>query len=380
MKTVFVFIVIGHIFSVILIAAYRHRDPRNSAVNWFYASRWLQAAAWGTLIFREILPSIINIPLVNSLLLAGSAFETIAVLKVQNAYSIKVRKLYKFLIACSILGFNAIYILHNQENIRIIWGSIFLASFLAYPAYRMLRGSANSRLTRVMGSLYSIVLICLLVRILLTLRIHTSLSLFNQSLYQTLSYLNIYFIMLLGNMGFILLSKEEADQRITRWATYDDLTQVLNRRTFIEQAEKSLQKLAAQRKPVAFILFDIDHFKMINDTYGHSVGDEVLRILSSRCIQMLNSRGYISRYGGDEFAILLPNMCDIEARQFAEQFRNNVEATPFEDMPVHPTVSMGLVTTVATDSIHLNRLYHLSDIALYEAKRKGRNQVVENQL
>lgn len=150
-------------------------------------------------------------------------------------------------------------------------------------------------------------------------------------------------------------------------ATLDPLTGLLNRRT--------LQKRIHEFKEYSIILFDIDHFKMVNDTYGHLMGDEVLRFLSDLIRKQTRECDICFRYGGEEFLILLPNTTIEEAYQIAERIRKTAEET---SSPIGKAVTISIgVGNMPNTASHHNELFNLIDQALYRAKGNGRNQTVK---
>lgn len=376
MKTAFISVVLGHLFTVVLISAYRYGHQKDKLINVFYVSKWLEVIGWGLVIFRGSVPEYISLGVVNSLLFAGSAVETIALSMVQHAYNRKVRRNYIGFTIFSIVGFNLLILLGVQEGTRIAFASLCTGMFLVYPVYRMIGRGSASKLKRLMGYLYGIVALGLFGRAVMALFMEQPMGFFTPSVYQALSFLSLYLIMILENTGFILLYKEQADERLIRMATYDDLTGTLNRRTFIEQAEHQLAQLSRSRSAVSFLLFDIDHYKNINDTYGHIAGDRVLTGMSALIQEKLKDIGLFGRFGGDEFAVLLPGMDEKRSGETAELLRSAVEAMRIPSIPVSVTVSMGVVTLDKGFEPGVNKLYKWGDQALYEAKRSGRNCAV----
>lgn len=150
-------------------------------------------------------------------------------------------------------------------------------------------------------------------------------------------------------------------------ATLDPLTGLFNRRT--------LQKRIHEFNEYSIILFDIDHFKMVNDTYGHLMGDEVLKFLSGLIQKQTRECDICFRYGGEEFLILLPNTTIEEAYQIAERIRKTTEET-ISPIGKAVTISVGVGNMPNTASHH-NELFNLIDQALYRAKGDGRNQTVK---
>jgi diguanylate cyclase (GGDEF)-like protein len=159
-------------------------------------------------------------------------------------------------------------------------------------------------------------------------------------------------------------------EEIYRLTTVDGLTQIFNRRYFLEQLDREASRAKRYRRELSLILFDIDHFKLINDTYGHLAGDYVLKQLATVIKGKIRREDILARYGGEEFAIVLPN-----AQQFAEKVRKLVEKAPFkfEETKISVTVSVGVATCSDTDDAA--GLVKRSDEKLYEAKGAGRNCV-----
>lgn len=168
----------------------------------------------------------------------------------------------------------------------------------------------------------------------------------------------------------------DAQIRLERMASIDDLTEILNRRAFLERAETEVARFRRTGKPFSVVIADIDHFKLINDTYGHAAGDEVLRRFSATLRQALRAIDVIGRIGGEEFSIILDNTGTKEALLVCERLRNQVLRTcRLEDMDWDVTCSMGIVTAAAED-INFSSLMQRADQALYQAKNNGRNQCV----
>jgi diguanylate cyclase (GGDEF)-like protein len=164
---------------------------------------------------------------------------------------------------------------------------------------------------------------------------------------------------------------------VVRLATIDPLTEVANRRGFIERFETERARAARSRRPLSLLMFDVDHFKSVNDTYGHDGGDAVLRAMADCFRQMMRTSDVAGRLGGEEFAILLPET-DLSGAQFlAERLRAAVErmALSFGKSYIGVTVSIGVVS-VQHDEGAIERALHDADALMYRAKQRGRNCVV----
>ena len=174
---------------------------------------------------------------------------------------------------------------------------------------------------------------------------------------------------------------QKANQELERLATTDTLTQIWNLRAFNEQATKELERSKRHSRDAAVMLMDIDHFKLVNDTYGHAVGDEVLKCFAANVASHIRKGDIFGRVGGEEFALLLHNVDEEEALSMAERIRGSVESmdslpadqVPEELPPI--TVSMGLAATANQQLYDLKHLMLQADKALYLAKNEGRNRV-----
>ncbi len=166
-------------------------------------------------------------------------------------------------------------------------------------------------------------------------------------------------------------------EEIYRLMTMDALTQTHNRRYFNEALERECQRSQRYQRALALVLFDIDHFKQINDTYGHVAGDSVLRQLARVVKPRLRTQDVLARVGGEEFAVLLPEVELPGARIAAEKVRRLVETARFlvDLKEFGCTISAGIAPYDASMTSPQS-LYELADKRLYEAKRGGRNRVV----
>jgi diguanylate cyclase (GGDEF)-like protein len=159
--------------------------------------------------------------------------------------------------------------------------------------------------------------------------------------------------------------------------TTDNLTGASNRAHFFEVAERERSRAIRYHQPLSLITLDIDHFKLVNDTYGHAGGDEALKAVSLACLNLLRPSEVFARIGGEEFVVLLPGIDLAEAAERAEQLRSSVAATCVElnGPDLHCTISLGCSTLSSQDN-SVSAMLAAADVALYEAKRKGRNRVV----
>jgi len=172
---------------------------------------------------------------------------------------------------------------------------------------------------------------------------------------------------------------QRAKDKAEKEATIDSLTQIPNRHSFYNRAKALLQQADHTDNPLCFLMLDIDFFKIINDSYGHPQGDQVLIACARTIEKTIRDKDLLGRLGGEEFAVVLPNTSLEEARVIAERIRTRIAELSFHTAHLtqsfHTTISIGISST--TDSIYAYELlYKHADLALYEAKQSGRNRVV----
>lgn len=166
---------------------------------------------------------------------------------------------------------------------------------------------------------------------------------------------------------------QQINLQLAEWAKTDSLTEILNRRGLYEQIDLALQHQQTDAQGWAWIMFDIDFFKAINDSYGHDSGDEVLRGIAQRARLVLRHSDVFGRYGGEEFLVFLPHTSMQEAIVIAERLRTAIANTPYvvKQTAVNVTISLGIAWTEQVDDPE--RLTQLADQALYRSKAAGRN-------
>jgi two-component system cell cycle response regulator len=177
-----------------------------------------------------------------------------------------------------------------------------------------------------------------------------------------------------------VLETTKADNvRLEQLALTDPLTQVLNRRALTERITGEMERALRYDSSIALLMIDIDHFKRVNDTFGHLVGDDVLRDIASLLLASVRSSDMVARYGGEEFLVVLPETEDEGAEHFANRLRERIEEHPFAARaggePLRLTASIGVATFPAARIESVEDLFARADAALYRAKADGRNRV-----
>jgi diguanylate cyclase (GGDEF)-like protein len=166
-------------------------------------------------------------------------------------------------------------------------------------------------------------------------------------------------------------------EEIYRLMTFDGLTRAHNKRAFGEALEREVSRARRYKRPLSLVLFDLDHFKRVNDTYGHLAGDAVLRHAAGVVSANVRREDMLARVGGEEFALLTPEISLAGARVVAEKLRALLERTPvpLEHGPLPVSASFGAATLGHDPPMSVDELYADADARLYAAKRGGRNRV-----
>lgn len=171
--------------------------------------------------------------------------------------------------------------------------------------------------------------------------------------------------------------RKATEAKLRELATTDSLTGLYNRRRFMELCEREFSRSVRYGRPLAMFMLDIDHFKKVNDEYGHDAGDQVLRSLSEISVLALRGADILGRLGGEEFGVLLPETEVKAAHDVAERLRQSIEraAISINGFTLNITVSVGV--SILTPEMHtIDQLLKGADVALYQAKQSGRNKVV----
>lgn len=191
---------------------------------------------------------------------------------------------------------------------------------------------------------------------------------------------NLLFVLAkrLRNDNIAIISGLRHQRELESIANIDGLTGLYNRRWMNEFFKRQISRALSDNKPLALILADLDNFKRINDNHGHMVGDEVLSAVASVLTLQVRPTDLLARFGGEEFAMILPDTSPDNAKLIAERVRTAIESTRIEfnndvHLEINLTLSLGVSSLMLGDDI--NNLLTRADHALYQAKRNGRNRV-----
>jgi diguanylate cyclase (GGDEF)-like protein len=167
----------------------------------------------------------------------------------------------------------------------------------------------------------------------------------------------------------------DAHRTAKEQAMKDSLTDLWNRKTIFEMLEKEISRAQRDQMPIAVVMIDLDHFKLVNDTYGHLTGDAVLQEAAKRIADLMRPYDFVGRYGGEEFLIVLPGCSRTNGAHRAEDFRRAIADAPVATAAGALTLTCSLGVASHDEAMPAEELINLADEALYRAKRLGRNCV-----
>lgn len=338
-------------------------------------SLWAAAHAWvflSAVLFagRGFLPDFVSIVVANLALLSGvisyhAGLEQFFGRRLAWARWIAILVLLAPLLYWYALvepNYNARLIL-----VCLVWACIFLS--MAWTIWRQGPENFSTRFTAVVLLIHATVL---LLRFFSAWMPLAEEGLLTPTRVQSL-YVGSNAVMLLAlGMGLILMAGDRLREEFEHMASHDALTNVLTRRVFLGACEQELARCRRHGRSMALLLLDVDHFKTINDTHGHQMGDRVLVDLVERIASLLRRPDQLARFGGEEFVLLLPETSQEEAVTVAERILAKV-AAPQEGLPPI-TVSIGVATN-RPDEEQIDALLARADKALYKAKDEGRNRI-----
>jgi diguanylate cyclase (GGDEF)-like protein len=174
-------------------------------------------------------------------------------------------------------------------------------------------------------------------------------------------------------------AEEQLAHQLYEASTKDALTKVYNRKYFVERLAAEVAYAQRHKTPLSLVLFDLDHFKKVNDTHGHLAGDVVLRVVAAQVQRTIRTEDVLARYGGEEFVVLVRGIPHANVAHFGERVRKAVErlTVPWEQIQMKATISVGVASlSECDDKATGDTILHKADERLYRAKSAGRNRVI----
>ncbi|GAO36296.1 diguanylate cyclase [Sulfuricella sp. T08] len=342
------------------------------------AAMFLETLTWTLIAARGGIPDVFSIIVANGLKATSHALILAAIYEFQQRRAPH----WQYYLAPIALSLVMAAILVDDIGGRFIWGGLIFGFQMVLIGHALLSDQKTraGRAWRLLFGGVAMIVLVLGLRAAVALSGHSEFAQPQNSStlhpVQIISFIAIMATALLGSIGFVLMIKERTDREIMHMAMTDSLTQVPNRRALMAYAEHAMAR--RNGSPLALLMIDVDHFKLINDTHGHLIGDEVLRKVATRLARRLRGHDLLGRYGGEEFCVISPDTDTKGALTLAESLRETIASTPFatENGGLSITISIGISHCPSNVIRELIEVLAESDSALYTAKQTGRNKVV----
>jgi diguanylate cyclase (GGDEF)-like protein len=319
---------------------------------------------------REALPEFISIVVAILLLLAGNALFYIGLQRFYDeSPSLRLMAGLLFVWGVLLVWFT---FFQPHYGARLVLVTSFTAGTAIAGTVLLLRKGQRTFALWFLVTVLLVRAVALLWRMVTALGEDSGRNLFDASTMQVV-YVGINSLALLSlTVGLVLLASARLNQELEHLATHDPLTNALTRRALINTCEQELERCRRHDRAMSLLMLDIDHFKRVNDTHGHQMGDCMLLDFVARITPLLRLPDQLGRFGGEEFVLLLPETSLEEAVMVAERIRARV-AAPAEGLPPI-TVSIGVAANRLDDD-KIVALLARADKALYQAKEDGRNRI-----
>jgi diguanylate cyclase (GGDEF)-like protein len=365
------------VLSMFVAASSRSGGRTRDGMGKWATALFLEALTWGLIAARGAIPDFFSVIVANGFIAAAYALMLAAIYEFQQRRMPR----WQYLVpVASILLMAAL--LPDDIRGRFIWGGVIYGFQMVLIA-RALLSDRETRAGRAWRLLFGGIVMIMLVlglRAAFALSGHIEFAQPQNTLalhpVQLITFIATMSTALLGSIGFVLMVKERTDREIMHLAMTDSLTQVPNRRALMDYAEHALARRSGL--PLAILMIDADHFKLINDTHGHQTGDEVLCKLAVLLEGRLRGQDLLGRYGGEEFCVIAPDTDSGGALVLAESLRKIIASASFATASgeLSVSVSIGISNCPSAARRALKDMLAEADAALYDAKQTGRNKVV----
>lgn len=360
---------------LLLFAWYQNREIR--ALGWWSASHFVMCLGAGLLGARGFIPDVVSIDIANGLILISCGIgwggarlfddRTVPISGVLGGAIL-------WLLACQLP------VLSDSVNARIMLSSVIISVYSIGTGCEIWRGrSIEPLMSRwplsatqfVHGAVYA-----LRIWLVFAFPVAPGASFFSVAWFSIIALESLLYLIVASFM-ILAMAKERSELVHKTNAMLDPLTNIPNRRAFMDAAMRRMRQRSRNPEPVTALLFDLDHFKSVNDRFGHSIGDEVLRIFTAKAAAEFRSTDIMGRLGGEEFGAVLFGAGEGTAVATAERIRRAlmVATAEIDGKHVDATVSVGVAVLAADTVEDVEELLARADSALYLAKELGRNRV-----
>lgn len=352
--------------------------------NLWAISNLMIAIGFCFLSLRGIVPSLFSVTIGNTMALIGVLLAFEGNIRFLGLRSWKWFSLAVLILHITTHAYFTYFYPSTIVRIVLLSGLLSIISFGSALAFYYRKKEEDSLIYKFAGGTYAVFGILMIMRAVLTFSFSNITDLYAPDWIQSTTFLIFVIFSIIWTHNYLMLNNERLHQelaqiqsKLQQQATTDFLTGLKNNRYFFEIGNNEIQRSNRFDNSLSVIMFDIDHFKSVNDNYGHSSGDVVLKTIAELCKNNLRSIDTVARLGGEEFAILLPHTDLRDAKAVAEYLRVFIEKQEVENLSkkIKVTASFGVAELIDGD-VEIKDLLDRADTALYQAKYNGRNLVV----
>jgi diguanylate cyclase (GGDEF)-like protein len=369
----------GNIISFLFLLSYHHTNKYITEKRlslFLIIARLCYAFYYFVASGRGILPDLLSVNSGVVLMLTGYYFEARSVLIVIKEDSKTSKRYLLAMLVFLIVLFNTVEAVAPYGGIRIVTASMGVVAIMALPVVRMLLSRDASIYSKSFAVFHAVFLLLLLARVWYGFN-NRDMGILTTNLIQSTTFLSLLLQLMVAMPFYTLIIKSYSDEALILMATTDRLTGTTNRHAFLDAASAIFNNSKRSAFPISVLFLDIDHFKNINDKYGHAFGDLVLKKMAAIIDKCLRKSDLSCRYGGEEFVMLLSHSDSAAALTVAERILNEIRLTRFDEQADFSfSACIGVCTTVPDSSYNFEDAVRFADEAMYRAKRSGRDQVM----
>ena len=353
------------------------------SLRWWLTGLFLHPLGFGLVALRGWIPESVGIPVAATLL--ASSFACLAI-ALRSFYRLPERR-GRLVVVAVLVAVLSVWFINVAPNLnaRVFTNHVLLAIMIGSGARAVFRRNGpRGQVPRITGALFALVTLLVVARAIVELGTPTtSAELLAPRPENVPCLLGLLLLPLLASVSFLLMCTERAQAQLEHTARVDYLTGIYNRRAIEELATRVISAARRHDFPLALMIVDIDHFKRVNDEYGHACGDKALIESVGRMHEILRAEDLLGRLGGEEFVVVMPRISHEQAVAAAERLRERFAERPMRlhdgerDIELQLTLSVGVVVLHPGDS-QFSHLLRRADRAMYAAKAAGRDRVMSD--
>jgi diguanylate cyclase (GGDEF)-like protein len=346
------------------------RTSRGPGINRWNAGLALIALGWTLMLLRGALSDMVTVSAANAVLLAGVCVQIGAMLEL-GANAVPV---WSWAAPPPVLFILLWMAKDNLQLVTVFTAAAYAPAFIVSAWLAVRLPFAARSILAVSFLLGAAEVLARALAIWLVPGPHP--NLFSAGETDAPVFLLLFVLSLVNPFAFLIMQRERTETELRHAAMFDGLTEIFNRRAFIELAERELSRMRRSGEAFSMLMMDLDDFKRVNDRYGHQAGDRVLVDFAARAKACIRTADTLGRYGGEEFCALLPGASMRDATAVAQRIRACAQQPPLGGIALPVTVSIGVASWLSPQQLRLDDVIAGADEALYRAKAAGKNCVV----